>query len=373
MACASCVRRGILLRDLAGNIDRAVHNAAGHRARELLALDDRELAEAVTPDSNEAERALAVSAGRACSGAFEEELATADSWAICRHQPGWPEAFGRLGAAAPNVLHGRGDRDLLAAGAESPAVTIVGARRASSYGRQVAQGLAAELAGAGIVVVSGLAFGVDSAAHRGALDAGATVAVLGSGPDRAYPRSAASLYERICDRGLIVSELPPGTPTFRWTFPARNRLMAALGEITVVVEAAERSGSLITAEMAVEAGRGVGAVPGPVNSWRSSGTNRLLLDGASLVRDGKDVLDQIFGAGAATPRVSEPAVAGDQALVLDLIEAGARTIDQIADRGGLAFSDSAAALAALELAGHVFVDSDGSYGKGGSRGPTMPP
>ena len=135
--------------------------------------------------------------------------------------------------------------------------------------------------------------------------------MLGPGAERAYPRSRRGLYGRIRSQGAVISELPPGTPTFRWMFPARNRLMAALAGVTVVVEAAERSGSLITAEMAIECGRTVGAVPGPVTSWRSGGTNQLLADGAAVIRDARDVLDLLLGPGAVPVPVCGPPLTAD--------------------------------------------------------------
>src|SRR6185436_9372375 len=140
-------------------------------------------------------------------------------------------------------------------------VTVGGSRRATSYGREIARALGRELTEAVLLVVSGMAFGVDACAHRGALESGRTVAVLGCGVDVAYPATHRSLWRRIQERGLVLSELPPGTGAWRWAFPARNRLMAAMAGMTVVVEAAERSGSLITADLATDLGRDLGAVP----------------------------------------------------------------------------------------------------------------
>ena len=154
-----------------------------------------------------------------------------------------------------------------------------------------------------MIVVSGLAFGIDGCAHRGALDAeGRTIAVLGCGPDNAYPAAHRSLWRRIGEVGLVISEFPPGATPWRWTFPARNRIMAALAGMTVVVEAAARSGSLITADLAADLGRDLGAVPGPVTSRASAGPNDLLAGGACLVRDAQDVLDAMLGAGCAADR-----------------------------------------------------------------------
>ncbi|HEY5053352.1 MAG TPA: DNA-processing protein DprA, partial [Solirubrobacterales bacterium] len=149
--------------------------------------------------------------------------------------------------------------------------------------------------------------GVDVCAHRGALEGGRTIAVLGCGPDTAYPAAHRSLWRRITERGLVLSELAPGASPWRWTFPARNRIMAALTEMTVVVEAAERSGSMITAEFATSRGREVGAVPGPVNSRSSAGTNKLLAEGAYVIRGAQDVFDVLCGMGASSDlRAADP-------------------------------------------------------------------
>lgn len=356
-ACADCLRRGELLSLLAANIDRSVGARAGERARDLLALGDRELAAAVAPTGWRA--ALAAAADRARGTAASRGEA---GWAMCPHGTGLPPGLDALGRSRPRALFGRGDARLVAGLGPERAVTIVGSRRSGAYGREVAHELARELAIAGIVVVSGLALGIDSAAHEGALAAGgATVAVLGPGADRAYPRSAGGLYRRICDAGAVVSELAPGVPTFRWVFPARNRLMAALAGVTVVVEAAERSGSLITAEMAIEAGRTVGAVPGPVTSPRSSGTNRLLADGAALVRDCRDVLDLLLGPGSVPPQPRGPAVSGHCGPVMAALDDGAATADAIAAAAGIGFSATLVALARLERDGYVRGDHRGRW------------
>src|SRR5206468_7370876 len=175
-----------------------------------------------------------------------------------------------------------------------PAVAIVGARACSSYGGQVARMLGRELAAAGLVVVSGLARGVDGEAHRGALEAGgATVGVLGCGVDRDYPAAHASLARGICEHGLVVSEYAPGVEPAPWRFPARNRIIAGLAVASVIVEARERSGALITADFALEAGREVFAVPGEITSSLSAGTNALLRLGATPLTRVYDVLEAL--------------------------------------------------------------------------------
>lgn len=352
--CEQCLGRGLLLRELAARLDRAVDRGAGRRARDLLALGDAELCRALG-----AEPVLGPRPGAVAD--LTAEVATTGCWTICEHDPEWPAALGRLGAAAPRALFARGRRDLLGELGKAPVVTIVGSRRAGPYGRDVAASIAEGLAASGARVISGMALGADAAAHRGALRAGETVAVLGAGPERAYPRSAGSLYREVCERGLVISELPPNTPTFRWTFPARNRLMAALGEITIVIEAAERSGSLITAEMAADCGRIVGAVPGPVTSWRSAGTNALLADGACLIRDARDALEAILGPGAAPERrAGGPELSAAEEAVLDAIEGGAGAADRIALLTGVGPGQVLAAVSRLELVGLVETDHSGA-------------
>jgi DNA processing protein len=358
MACPDCLARGLLLRRLAANIDRSVDRAAGSRARDLLALGDEDLAAAV--GGREAARELRCASSDAADADLRADLDRLGCWAVCAHDPDWPAAFGRLGAAAPRALFGRGERGLLEAACGRPAVTVIGARRAGSYGISVATALAAELAAAGLAVISGMALGADTAAHRGALEGGGiTVAVLASGPERPYPRSRGRLYGEICASGLVLSELPPDTPTFRWGFPARNRLMAALAEITIVVEAAERSGSLITAEMAADCGRLVGAVPGPVTSWRSAGTNMLLADGACVIRGAQDVIDQLLGPGARVAPTAGPPLGPTELAVLDAVERGAGGAEAVAGAAGIGIGAASASIARLELAGYVGLDFAG--------------
>lgn len=363
-ACSSCLGRGLLLAELAANIGLLVDRGAGSRARDLLALDDETLAAAVTPGAEAAASALRRARALRRVAELRRQLSLAGCTAICRHEPGWPAPFALLGDSAPRALFCRGDVGLLGRAVDEAAVTVIGARRASAYGREVATRLASELAASGIAVISGLAFGIDTAAHEGALAAGGqTVAVLGTGPDRAYPRSRTAVYDRIHGEGggLVISELPPRSPTFRWMFPARNRLMAALAGLTVVVEAAQRSGSLITAEMAIELGRQVGAVPGPVNSWRSQGTNRLLADGACLVSGAGDALDCLLGPGASRPEQVGPPLDGRAVRVLDAVEGGAMTPDSVSAACRISAAEVASALALLELSDYVRSDPAGRF------------
>jgi DNA processing protein len=193
---------------------------------------------------------------------------------------------------------------------------------------------------------------------------GLTIAVLGCGVDVAYPPRSAGLYAEIVERGLVIGELPPGTEPRRWTFPARNRIMAALGAMTVVVEARERSGSLITAEMAESLNRDVGAVPGLVGSSPAAGTNGLIRDGAHLIRSAQDVLDGLLGPGAgersARRRVG-PMLEEGLIEVLDLVEGGAGSADALARASSLGPGPLATALVSLELSGYVRCNGDGRY------------
>jgi DNA processing protein len=252
-------------------------------------------------------------------------------------------------------LRGDGDADVLA----RTAVAIVGARACSAYGATVARSLGRELAAVGLVVVSGLARGIDGEAHRGALEAGGlTVAVLGCGVDRDYPASHRELARRIAERGLIVSEYAPGVEPAPWRFPARNRIVAGLAAATVVVEARERSGALITADLALEEGRDVFAVPGEITSALSAGTNALLRLGATPLTSTSDVLEH-FGllesAAGAGAEIGETAAA-----VLARLRDGPLGADELARSTELAAEAVAVALSELELAGLAFV-VDGVY------------
>lgn len=256
----------------------------------------------------------------------------------------------------PPCLYVRGNAPLDALA--GPCVAVVGARSCSSYGRSVARSLGRELAAAGLVVVSGMARGVDGEAHRGALDAdGVTIAVLGCGVDRDYPAAHAELARRICERGLVVSEYEPGVEPAPWRFPARNRIIAGLSHATVVVEARERSGALITADFALEEGREVLAVPGEITSALSAGTNALLRLGATPVTRAEDVLEA-FGLEPARSRPPDLGEAAE-ALLRELRD-GALTADELVRASRLDAAAASAALLELELARLVTLE-DGVY------------
>jgi DNA processing protein len=245
------------------------------------------------------------------------------------------------------------------------AVAVVGSRRPTAYGVTVAERLAAELARRGVTVVSGLARGIDSAAHRGAIQAGGrTVAVLGSGVDVVYPPENRRLAQRIEEQGAVVSQFPLGTPPLPHHFPVRNRVIAGLALGVVVVEAAERSGSLITAALAAELGREVMAVPGRVTSDESRGTNRLIQDGAALVQGWADVVAQLPDRwrrcvrDPAAPPAPDEVVGGsdaseDAARVLAVLDDEPVSMEYVIERSGLDPGPVAALLLSLELAGRV--------------------
>jgi DNA processing protein len=260
------------------------------------------------------------------------------------------EAYPALLAAIfdpPEHLYLRGVRQRLLAG---PCVAVVGSRACSSYGAAVAESVSRALAAAGVVVVSGLARGVDAAAHRGALAAGgATLAVLGCGIDRDYPASNAGLARRIAEAGLIVSEYPPGVEPAPWRFPARNRIIAGLSVATVVVEARERSGALITADFALEEGREVFAVPGPITAASSAGSNGLLRLGAAPLLEPADVLSPL---GLDVP--ARPAPTGELAAsVLEALRERPADADELAGLTNTPVERVAAALVELELDGLI--------------------
>jgi DNA processing protein len=276
--------------------------------------------------------------------AFRTQLAAAGIRWLARSDPAFPDALGSIfDPPAGLFLRGAGEATLLV----RPAVAIVGARACSAYGRHVARAFGRELAAAGLVVVSGLARGVDGEAHRGALEAGGTtVGVLGCGVDRDYPAAHRELARRVCEGGLVVSEYAPGVEPAPWRFPARNRIIAGLAQATVVVEARERSGALITADLALEEGREVFAVPGEITSQLSTGSNGLLRHGATAASSTADVLEA-FGLSPAEPEA--PALSPPAEQVLARIRDAPATADELSRALGVDAAVVAAALAELEL------------------------
>jgi DNA processing protein len=370
--CAACRRRTALVAALSPWIDRGARRRRGGEGA-LLGRAEPELLDALGLDAPPA------LAGDADLLARERHHREHDGiLAVCRHDPRYPARLEQL-EDPPAVLHlrGAGERLLedLAAG-DRPVVAIVGARRAPDEGRRVADGLGEQLARAGVLVLSGMAYGVDAAAHGGALratesgagGAPATAAVLGGGVDRASPGGLHRLFGRLVAHGTVLAELPPGTQPRRWTFPARNRLIAALSDAVVVVSAATGSGSLITAELAQDLGRPVGAVPGSVLDDRQAGTNRLLRDGATPVLD----LDDVAAMLGTELVLDRPGPAEDGALgdpvVAELaarLRRRARTLDELL-AGEAAPAAVHAALSELEARGQVRRGLDGRLSWSGS-------
>ncbi|MGM1030604.1 MAG: DNA-processing protein DprA [Actinomycetota bacterium] len=285
-----------------------------------------------------AERILAAFAQGA---AFGQRLLT-------RADAAWPDALDDLGPHAPAALWVRGDPAALV-GCERSAA-LVGSRASSGYGELVTGQLAAGLVSRRFAVVSGGAFGIDGTAHRATIAAGGTtVAVLAGGLDRFYPAGHDELLQRVADTACVVAEAPSGVPPTRWRFLARNRLIAALASVTVVVEAGSRSGSINTAGHAAALGRPLGAVPGPVTSGSSTGCHRLLREyGATVVERAEHIVELVDGPSAAA--VPLDALSSDETRVLDALSTrAARGIDELAVRTGMAPRDVAGSLALLEL------------------------
>ncbi len=370
-ACDACLRRTWLVAALGPHLDIAWKRRRD--LRDVLALPDALLLDALAGGDRDRLQsgweAFAAEEARA-------RCARAGVVPVCRHSPRYPPPL-RTGPGEPAVLHVAGGVERLEArvggdGADAvPTVAVVGTRHASAEGLEMARALGHGLARAGVTVVSGMALGIDSAAHAGALSApGPTLAVLAGGADVPYPPSKAALHARIRGEHCVVSELPPGYRPFRWCFPARNRIIAALGQVTVVVEGAERSGSLITADFAAALGREVAAVPGRVTSPRTRGSNGLLRDGATVVLDVGDVLDAVFGAERTLGRVPRPptepqtaqpaGLPAELAAVLDAVAGGRDRLDALARTP--AEADAAmVALAELELRGLVRRAPGGRY------------
>lgn len=332
--------------------------------RLLERYDDPDLALEALP-------ALAKAAGRQKTPLIpsrvriEDEIARLDRMGgqfICLGQPNYPERLAEL-TDPPSVLAVLGDIALLA----RPSVAMVGARNASANGRRLAEDLAAELAAAGLIVVSGLARGIDTAGHKGALRCGATIAVIAGGLDMPYPPENTTLQAQISEAGAVVAESPLGTAPVARHFPRRNRIIAGLALGTVVVEAALRSGSLITARLANEAGREVFAVPGSPLDPRCRGSNGLIREGATLTETASDVINQLSaqleGPSQSLRNPSRGHADGNQTTptdldqaareVLTLLGADACSVDDLVRGCQLPSSAVLGVLADLELAGRL--------------------
>ncbi len=305
-------------------------------------------------------RAALIASGRVPPGPAVLELAAGrlracGAVAVPQPSAAFPPRLARLDDA-PLLLHVRGDVSLLL----RPCIAIVGSRAPSAYGRAAAERFAAEIARAGVVVVSGLATGIDGVAHTAALESGGTtIAVQACGPDLVYPRAHRGLAERIAARGALVSELFPGTPPRPANFPFRNRLISALAVAVLVVEARLRSGSLVTARHAADQGVDVYAVPGPLGAPTSEGTNRLLRDGAHVALEPEDLLRPLGWLPERARRRRSAAIDPRHRSIVAAIRDAPATLDELADRLGTAPERLALDLVELELAGTIAEDRDG--------------
>jgi DNA processing protein len=352
-ACGRCLARAWLIERLGRHLE-----VARGRIAQVLALGDDELIAALGGDQRQVIRGELEQFDQADA---RERSARAGLELICRCDPAYPRRVRAL-EGPPAVLHVAGGLDRFLSLVAQDAVAIVGARRASPYGLEISTSLGRGLGSAGIAVVSGMALGIDSAAHAGAVSAkAATIAVLPGGADRPYPRAKRALHAHILEAGAAVSELPAGAQVWRWSFPARNRIIAALAAMTIVVEAGERSGALLTAAFARGLGRPVGAVPGRITAPMASGPNALLAAGANFIRGPQDVLDQLFGEGVRRmPAAKGPDLAPEMRVLLSAIAEGHDTAAAL-ERAGFPAQQGLAALAALELAGYVRREPGGRF------------
>ena len=321
-ACDDCLRRTDLIAAIAGRLELEFKQRSA-RGR-VLALPDAELL-AVGAGPDVARRYSRFDAPAARARASRAGLVT-----VCRCRDAYPQRLLDL-ADPPAVLHVLGDPGVLAV---DDGVAVVGARRASSYGLDVARSLGRGLSAARVCVVSGLALGIDSAAHAGALQGpGTTVGVLAASAHVPYPARGWQLHAAVAERGAVISEMPPGASGYRWCFIARNRIIAALGAATVVVQATERSGSLTTADFAAELGRAVGAVPGAITSRLSAGTHALIQAGAPLIGGAADALDLLGDAFEGHDRSPEPPpeLAPPLATLLEAVEDGHGALGELAE------------------------------------------
>jgi DNA processing protein len=295
-------------------------------------------------------------------GPEADHLATAVEWAagesnyvVTWDDPHYPQSLLST-SDAPPVIYARGKLELL----NKPALAIIGSRNCSGQGANIARAFAREIADAGLTVVSGMALGVDAAAHEGALEgAASTVAVLGTGIDRVYPARNLELAHRLAARGVMISDYPLGTPPLPANFPRRNRIISGMAKGVLVVEASMGSGSLITAKLAAEQGREVFAIPGSIHSPFSKGCHKLIKDGAKLTESVLDILIELNWAARAAAQAAPPAVAPSR--ILDVMGFSPVTIDQICEALRVGPASIAAELLTLELDGVIEAVPGGTY------------
>lgn len=313
----------------------------------LWAATQQELAEAA--GASLAQKLIASRSGEAVN-AHVRDCRTQGMTLLTPASPGYPAGLLDL-CDPPRVLYAKGDLSLLA----REGVTVVGTRRHTRYGARVTAQLSRELAEAGLVIVSGLAEGLDAAAHQAALDAGGgTIAVLGNGLDVYYPAINAALQDEIAQRGLLLSESPPGKRASKGSFPMRNRILAALTRATLVTEAGEKSGALLTAELAMDCGRELFVVPGNIDSPASYATNRLLRTSAEVVLEARDVLDRLGLAAPEEKTAQElPALDEEEQKIVQCLSREAQSFDELAVLSGFLAPKLNSLLTRLELKGII--------------------
>lgn len=292
-------------------------------------------------------------------GAVRESILAAQQAGVSfinEHSSKWPQGLSDLGKHTPRGLWVSGRAELLT----RQAVSFVGSRMASSYGESATGELVGPLTNRGISIISGGAYGIDAMAHRSALALrGDTIAIMAGGLDRLYPSGNAELFRQVSENGCLISEMPPGSEPTKWRFLQRNRLIAAMGLATVVVEANPKSGAVSTANRALEIGRPLGAVPGPINSAGSDGCHRLIRDsGAQLITNSEDILEMI-GQLAFEQNPELPGLGALETRVNDAIGHSGATIERICHEGGLTRAEAQLGLSGLLLAGLIEQDSFG--------------
>ncbi len=351
-ACLTCLRRAWLLETLSARL--GYWAGEPERLLQALALTDAELIKAI---GGRRKQELCERHARFERSQLQRPQGVQQ---ICRHDPRYPAPL-RGAHDAPRMLHVAGGLDRMRALLAQPTVAIVGTRRTSDYGMEVAYGLARGMAASGITVVSGLAEGIAAAAHQGALRAGArTVTVMAGGVDVANPATWRGLHRRITAEGCALAELPCGAVARGWCHIARARIVAALARIVIVVEAHEHPAELLHARLAAATGTTVAAVPGRVSAPASRGPHQLLREGALLVRDPQDVLDALYGVGTHRAAVSRPTQGSRLQTVLDQVGAGNDTVAKLTV-GDTPSSEVLIALAELELGGAVARGDGGRY------------
>jgi DNA processing protein len=352
-ACLTCLRHAWLLGELNARLSYRARDP--ERLLQALELPDEQLVRAIAGRRKEDLLARYARLERS------QLPPKAGVQRICRHDPRYPRALsGR--DSSPRVLHVAGDvarmRELLAL----PTVAIVGTRRASDYGMEIAYGLARGLAACGITVIGGLAEGIAAAAHMGALQAkGPTISVLAGGVDISHPATWRPLHRRIAAEGCALAELPCGCAPRGWCNIARARIVAALARMVIVVEAEERSAELLHARLAAASGATVAAVPGRVSACAARGPHLLLREGALLVRDPQDVLDALYGWGERRAALTRHTVDHRTQAVLEQVGAGRDTVAKLTAAGDLPTHEVLVALAELELSGAVVRGEGGRY------------